>query len=108
MWVEVTPMNDSRFGCAVVAHQGKIFVSGGFGSDKNILSSAEVYDPGIVLKQFVTELEIISTSTLGRYFVISVTRWLHYLFKIGPFTRNKISQQQKNFAKIRFKISPKY
>ena len=55
MWVEVTPMNDSRFGCAVVAHQGKIFVSGGFGSDKNILSSAEVYDPGIVLKQFIFE-----------------------------------------------------
>jgi hypothetical protein len=39
-------MNDSRFGCAVVAHQGKIYVSGGFGSDKNILSSSEVYDPG--------------------------------------------------------------
>ena len=47
VWVEVTSMNDSRFGCAVVAHQGKIYVSGGFGSDKNILSSSEVYDPGI-------------------------------------------------------------
>jgi hypothetical protein len=46
VWVEVTSMNDSRFGCAVVAHQGKIYVSGGFGSDKNILSSSEVYDPG--------------------------------------------------------------
>ena len=46
-------MNDSRFGCAVVAHQGKIYVSGGFGSDKNILSSSEVYDPG---KDFIADL----------------------------------------------------
>lgn len=33
------------FGCAVVAHQGRIYVGGGFGEDKAILSSVESYDP---------------------------------------------------------------
>jgi hypothetical protein len=44
-WEEIAPMNDSRFGCAVVTHQGKIFVAGGFGNDKNILSTSEMFDP---------------------------------------------------------------
>ncbi len=44
-WTEVAPMNEARFGCAVVSYQGRIYVSGGFGRDKAILSSAEVYDP---------------------------------------------------------------
>ena len=35
----------SRFGCAVVAHQGRIYVGGGFGQDKAILCSVESYDP---------------------------------------------------------------
>ena len=34
-----------RFGCAVVAHQGRIYVGGGFGQDKAILCSVECYDP---------------------------------------------------------------
>ena len=34
-----------RFGCAVVAHQGRIYVGGGFGQDKAILCSVESYDP---------------------------------------------------------------
>ena len=34
-----------RFGCAVVAHQGRIYVGGGFGEDKAILCSVESYDP---------------------------------------------------------------
>jgi N-acetylneuraminic acid mutarotase len=38
-------MNDSRFGCAAIAHQGKIYVSGGFGKDKNILNTSEMFDP---------------------------------------------------------------
>ena len=38
-------MHESRFGCAVVAHLGKIYVGGGFGQDKAILSSVECYDP---------------------------------------------------------------
>jgi hypothetical protein len=38
-------MHESRFGCAVVAHHGRIFVSGGFGQDKAILSTLESYDP---------------------------------------------------------------
>lgn len=46
-WVEVAPMNESRFGCAVAAYQGKIFVTGGFGSEKNILSTSEVFDPEV-------------------------------------------------------------
>jgi N-acetylneuraminic acid mutarotase len=54
-WQPVAGMHESRFGCAVVAHQGKIYVSGGFGQDKvvfflivfvqAILSSVESYDP---------------------------------------------------------------
>jgi len=44
-WTAVASMHESRFGCAVVAHQGKIYVSGGFGQDKAILSSVESYDP---------------------------------------------------------------
>ena len=38
-------MLEPRFGCSVVAHQGKIYVSGGYGHDKAILSSTECYDP---------------------------------------------------------------
>ncbi len=38
-------MNEVRFGCAVAVHQGRIYVSGGFGVDKSILNSTEVYDP---------------------------------------------------------------
>jgi N-acetylneuraminic acid mutarotase len=38
-------MHESRFGSAVVAYQGKMYVSGGFGVGKSILSSTEVYDP---------------------------------------------------------------
>ena len=38
-------MYDLRFGCAVVAHQGRIYVGGGFGEDKAILCSVECYDP---------------------------------------------------------------
>jgi N-acetylneuraminic acid mutarotase len=44
-WTNIAPMHESRFGCAVVSHQGKIYVSGGFGQDKAILSSVECYDP---------------------------------------------------------------
>ena len=38
-------MISCRFGCAVVAYQGRIYVGGGFGQDKAILSSVECYDP---------------------------------------------------------------
>ena len=38
-WQDVSPMNEARFGSAVVAHQGKMYVSGGFGVGKSILSS---------------------------------------------------------------------
>lgn len=44
-WSRVAPMHEARFGCAVVAHQGKIYVSGGFGQDKAILSSVECFTP---------------------------------------------------------------
>lgn len=44
-WQEVAPMNEARFGAAVVSYQGKIYVSGGFGTCKSILSSTEIYDP---------------------------------------------------------------
>ena len=44
-WEEVSPMSEVRFGCAVVVYQDKIYVSGGFGVDKSILASTEVYDP---------------------------------------------------------------
>ena len=44
-WTSVSSMHESRFGCAVVSHQGRIYVSGGFGQDKAILSSVESYDP---------------------------------------------------------------
>ena len=44
-WTAAEPMHESRFGCAVVAHLGKIYVGGGFGQDKAILSSVECYDP---------------------------------------------------------------
>lgn len=44
-WTSVASMYESRFGCAVVAHQGRIYVSGGFGQDKAILSTVECYDP---------------------------------------------------------------
>jgi len=46
-WTSVESMHESRFGCAVVAHQGKIYVSGGFGQDKAILCSVEAYDPEV-------------------------------------------------------------
>jgi len=45
VWTEVASMNEARFGCAVAAYQGKIYVTGGFGASKAILSSQEVYDP---------------------------------------------------------------
>ena len=38
-------MTEARFGSAVVAYQGKMYVSGGFGVGKSILRSTEVYDP---------------------------------------------------------------
>ena len=38
-------MHEARFGCAVVAHQGRIYVGGGFGQDKAILCTVESYDP---------------------------------------------------------------
>ena len=38
-------MKEARFGSAVVAYQGKMYVSGGFGVGKSILHSTEVYDP---------------------------------------------------------------
>ena len=38
-------MDEARFGSAVVAYQGKMYVSGGFGVGKTILKSTEVYDP---------------------------------------------------------------
>ena len=41
----MSPMNEARFGSAVVAYQGKMYVSGGFGMGKSILNSTEVYDP---------------------------------------------------------------
>jgi hypothetical protein len=44
-WKAVASMHESRFGCAVVAHHRRIFVSGGFGQDKAILSTLESYDP---------------------------------------------------------------
>ena len=44
-WTPVAPMNEARFGSAVTAYQGKIYVSGGFGVGKSILSSTECYDP---------------------------------------------------------------
>ncbi|XP_059085946.1 LOW QUALITY PROTEIN: kelch-like protein diablo [Tigriopus californicus] len=44
-WQEVAHMNEARFGAAVVSYQGKVYVSGGFGTCKSILSSTEVYDP---------------------------------------------------------------
>ena len=37
-------MHEARFGCAVVAHQGRIYVGGGFGQEKAI-SSLLIYDP---------------------------------------------------------------
>lgn len=46
-WTEMAQMNEARFGCAVVAYQGRIYVSGGFGKDKCILGSTEVYDPDL-------------------------------------------------------------
>ena len=47
-------MLEPRFGCSVVAHQGKIYVSGGYGHDKAILSSTECYDPltGMTINQY--------------------------------------------------------
>lgn len=44
-WIEVASMNEARFGCAVVAYQGKVYATGGFGVGKAILSSQECYDP---------------------------------------------------------------
>lgn len=38
-------MNVARFGAACVAYKGKLYVCGGFGVGKSILSSAECYDP---------------------------------------------------------------
>ena len=38
-------MLEPRFGCSVVARQGKIYVSGGYGYDKAILATTECYDP---------------------------------------------------------------
>ena len=38
-------MLEPRFGCAVVSHQGKIYVSGGFGVNKSILNTVECYEP---------------------------------------------------------------
>eukprot|EP00093_Oithona_nana_P014854 14854.XXX_882082_879061_1 [CDS] Oithona nana genome sequencing. len=46
-WTEITSMNEARFGCAVAAYQGKIYVTGGFGASKAILSSQECYDPDL-------------------------------------------------------------
>ena len=44
-WTAAEPMHEARFGCAVVAHQGRIYVGGGFGQDKAILCTVESYDP---------------------------------------------------------------
>ena len=44
-WEEVAEMKEARFGFAVAAYGGKIYVSGGFGDSKTVLDSTEVYDP---------------------------------------------------------------
>ncbi len=47
-WAEVAPMTTPRFGCSCVAYQGRIYVSGGFGTGKRgreVLETVEVYDP---------------------------------------------------------------
>ncbi len=57
-WAEVASMNEKRYGLAMVATDGKLFIFGGVDTtgEKRVLSSVECYDPSRNRWEIITQM----------------------------------------------------
>ena len=76
-----------RFGCAVVAHQGKIYVGGGFGQDKAILCSVETYDPDT--DKVMQNFNLFNYNRIWLFAIFEIENAIYYfwwIFKLSKAT----------------------
>ena len=90
VWIEVTPMNDSRFGCAVVAHQ--VSISKNFFSSPLKLSGQLSYRVFSCYKKF--------TTVIYHHSMVMPTRCVIKLHYLGNYCGIRVIYRGKKFNNI--------